>query len=35
MGVGYAIAPVGADHMMNVHDTDYTSQGDNLNRVNL
>lgn len=34
MGVGYAIAPVGADHMMNMHDTDFAQEGDNLNRVN-
>ncbi|MCX6032997.1 MAG: aldehyde ferredoxin oxidoreductase family protein [Chloroflexi bacterium] len=34
MGVGYAVAPVGADHMMNVHDTSYTQPGDGLARVN-
>jgi aldehyde:ferredoxin oxidoreductase len=34
MGVGYAVAPVGADHMMNVHDTAYRREGDNLKRVN-
>ncbi len=34
LGVGYAIAPVGADHMMNVHDTDFASPGDSLERVN-
>jgi aldehyde:ferredoxin oxidoreductase len=34
LGVGYAIAPVGADHMMNVHDTDFTVEGDSLKRVN-
>ncbi len=34
LGVGYAIAPVGADHMMNVHDTDFTRDGDSLQRVN-
>ena len=34
LGVGYAIAPVGADHMMNVHDTDFTYEGDCLTRVN-
>ena len=33
LGVGYAIAPVGADHMMNMHDTGYTQPGDNLDRV--
>ena len=35
MGVGYAVAPVGADHMMNIHDTSYTGQGESLKRVNL
>jgi aldehyde:ferredoxin oxidoreductase len=34
MGVGYAVAPVGADHMMNIHDTNYASKGDALQRVN-
>jgi aldehyde:ferredoxin oxidoreductase len=34
LGVGYAVAPVGADHMMNVHDTDFTVEGDSLRRVN-
>jgi aldehyde:ferredoxin oxidoreductase len=34
LGIGYAIAPVGADHMMNVHDTDFTSDGNCLRRVN-
>jgi aldehyde:ferredoxin oxidoreductase len=34
MGLGYAVAPVGADHMMNVHDTDFASQGEGLKRVN-
>lgn len=34
LGVGYAVAPVGADHMMNVHDTDFTTEGDSLQRVN-
>ncbi|MEP7356929.1 MAG: aldehyde ferredoxin oxidoreductase family protein [Anaerolineales bacterium] len=34
LGVGYAVAPVGADHMMNVHDTDFTSEGEGLKRVN-
>jgi aldehyde:ferredoxin oxidoreductase len=33
MGVGYAVAPVGADHMMNMHDTSYTSPGFGLDRV--
>jgi aldehyde:ferredoxin oxidoreductase len=34
LGVGYAVAPVGADHMMNLHDTDIASDGEALNRVN-
>ncbi len=34
LGVGYTIAPVGADHMMNVHDTGFTSPGRGLQRVN-
>ena len=34
MGLGYAVAPVGADHMMNIHDTDYTSPAGKLARVN-
>ncbi|MDH3675640.1 MAG: aldehyde ferredoxin oxidoreductase family protein, partial [Anaerolineae bacterium] len=34
MGLGYAVAPVGADHMMNVHDTDFASRGGGLERVN-
>jgi aldehyde:ferredoxin oxidoreductase len=34
MGVGYAVAPVGADHMMNMHDTAYTRKGRSLERVN-
>jgi len=34
MGVGYAVAPVGADHMMNMHDTDFASEGGGLERVN-
>ncbi len=33
LGVGYATAPVGADHMMNIHDTAYTQPGDELERV--
>ena len=33
LGVGYATAPVGADHMMNMHDTGYTAPGDSLERV--
>ena len=34
MGVGYAVAPVGADHMMNMHDTAYAIDGRSLRRVN-
>jgi len=34
MGLGYAVAPVGADHMMDIHDTSYASAGDALDRVN-
>jgi aldehyde:ferredoxin oxidoreductase len=34
MGLGYAVAPVGADHMMNMHDTDFASEGGGLRRVN-
>ncbi len=34
MGVGYAVAPVGADHMMNMHDTAYVRDGRSLQRVN-
>jgi len=33
MGVGYAVAPVGADHQMNMHDTDYVGAGFPLERV--
>jgi aldehyde:ferredoxin oxidoreductase len=35
MGLGYAVAPVGADHMMDIHDTSYTdAASDSLVRVN-
>jgi aldehyde:ferredoxin oxidoreductase len=34
LGVGYAVAPVGADHMMNMHDTAFTSKGRSMDRVN-
>ncbi len=34
MGVGYAVAPVGADHQMNMHDTAYAADGRSLRRVN-
>lgn len=33
LGVGYAVAPVGADHMMNIHDTNYSHPGADLDRV--
>ncbi|MBL8057114.1 MAG: aldehyde ferredoxin oxidoreductase family protein [Anaerolineales bacterium] len=35
LGVGYAVAPVGADHMMNMHDTDIAYDGAGVKRVNL
>jgi len=35
LGIGYAVAPVGADHQMNVHDTAFTKPGRALERVNL
>ncbi len=34
MGVGYSIAPVGADHCMNMHDTEFVSAGAGIDRVN-
>jgi aldehyde:ferredoxin oxidoreductase len=34
MGVGYAVAPVGADHMMNMHDTAFARDGEGIKRVN-
>lgn len=34
LGLGYAVAPVGADHEMNVHDTEYVADGPALQRVN-
>jgi aldehyde:ferredoxin oxidoreductase len=34
MGIGYAVAPVGADHQMNMHDTAFTREGGALRRVN-
>jgi len=34
LGVGYATAPVGGDHMMNIHDTGYSAPGRGLDRVN-
>jgi aldehyde:ferredoxin oxidoreductase len=35
MGLGFAVAPVGADHMMNIHDTDFAGEGDKLAQVNI
>jgi aldehyde:ferredoxin oxidoreductase len=34
LGAGYAVAPVGADHMMNMHDTAFAREGGSLRRVN-
>jgi aldehyde:ferredoxin oxidoreductase len=34
MGVGYAVSPTGADHMINIHDTDFKGEGWMLARVN-
>lgn len=34
LGAGYAVAPVGADHMMNMHDTAFVRPGRSLERVN-
>ncbi|RME82714.1 MAG: aldehyde ferredoxin oxidoreductase [Caldilineae bacterium] len=34
LGLGYAVAPVGADHMMNMHDTMFTRAGRELDIVN-
>lgn len=34
MGIGYAVAPVGADHMMNMHDTEFAREGGSIDRVN-
>ncbi len=33
LGLGYAVAPVGADHMMNFHDGEYSSPGGSIDRV--
>lgn len=33
LGLGYAVAPVGADHNMNFHDGEYSSPGGSLDRV--
>jgi aldehyde:ferredoxin oxidoreductase len=34
LGIGYAVAPVGADHEMNVHDTAFMTYGEGIERVN-
>jgi len=34
LGVGYAVSPIGADHVINVHDTAYTNDGRSIKRVN-
>ena len=34
LGVGYAVAPVGADHCMSMHDTAFEYAGSELDRVN-
>ena len=34
LGVGYAVAPIGADHMINMHDTMFTRDGSGIQRVN-
>jgi aldehyde:ferredoxin oxidoreductase len=34
MGIGYALSPLGADHMINAHDTDFAGEGWMLGRVN-
>ena len=34
LGLGYAVAPIGADHMVNLHDTNYTGPSGDLARVN-
>jgi aldehyde:ferredoxin oxidoreductase len=33
LGLGYAVAPVGADHNMNIHDGEYSSPGGSIDRV--
>jgi aldehyde:ferredoxin oxidoreductase len=33
LGVGYVLSPTGADHMHNMHDTAYLSEGPGLNRM--
>jgi aldehyde:ferredoxin oxidoreductase len=33
LGLGYAVAPMGADHMLNVHDTNFVDNGAGLTRL--
>ena len=33
LGLGYAVAPMGADHMVNVHDTNFVQNGAGLTRL--
>jgi aldehyde:ferredoxin oxidoreductase len=33
LGLGYAVAPMGADHMLNVHDTNFVENGAGLTRL--
>lgn len=32
-GMGYTVSPTGADHMHNIHDSDYTFEGNDLERA--
>ncbi|MDA8216952.1 MAG: aldehyde ferredoxin oxidoreductase family protein [Dehalococcoidales bacterium] len=34
LGIGYAVSPTGADHVHNIHDTAYTAQNANVDRLN-
>jgi aldehyde:ferredoxin oxidoreductase len=34
LGLGYMVSPIGADHMANIHDTNYTGPTGDLRRVN-
>ncbi len=35
LGLGYAVSPIGAEHMTSMHDTGFMSMGRGINRVNL
>jgi len=35
LGVGYALSPTGAEHMHNLHDTDYRREGSSLDNLRL